>query len=107
KDRHYIASMEIAGDKNIIVFQNEDGNHWTETHKHRPVYQMERGDVFWFVLGHVILFPLALAVLILTALALPLYVLWAKVNQRRQPPVIFHPEAQHILETPGVNHAFS
>ncbi len=101
-----LASMESAGEKQVFVFESENGLHWKETHKHRPFYQMPRGDMFWFILGHLLLLPLALLVLIATFLCLPLYYVWGKLKFQRAAQKVFHPEAQHILDTPGVNDAF-
>jgi len=85
-------------------FESRGGSHWKYTYKYRPLKQLYGGDQFWFVLGHILLLPLALLVLLITALCLPLYWLWGR--RRRLYPVDMHGEAKRIVADPFVQPLF-
>lgn len=60
------------------IAESRNGSHWQEAKQFRPGENLDAGDLFWFVLGHILLVPLALAALVGTALCLPLYWLWQR-----------------------------
>lgn len=87
-------------------FETRDGSHYTETQALRPLETMTRGDIVWFILGHIILFPLALLILLFTAICLPLYLVWSKVRRPRDSDMEIHGEVTRILNDPKGNMHF-
>lgn len=82
------------------------GSHWEETHQFRVLDHLTRGDIFWFVLGHLLLLPLVVVVLLATAACLPLYVLWQKLRQRSRRLPETHGEVIRLMNDPYVHPAF-
>jgi GT2 family glycosyltransferase len=104
KDRFQHSSATNNGETHI--FESKNGSHWKETFQYRPLNLLYGGDVFWFILGHAILLPLAITVLCLTALCLPLYLLWGRLRQKFPQEADIHGEVQRILDDPYVSGQF-
>lgn len=80
------------------IYESHDGQHWKDTHVFRPFNRMTRGDCAWFVLGHILLAPLAILVLVLSVLALPLFKLWSWWHYRHPTEIDVHGEVKNILK---------
>lgn len=83
-----------------------NGSHWEETEQFRVLDHLTRGDIFWLVLGHLLLLPLVMVVLLITAAALPLYKLWQKRRWRSAPAPETHGEVVRLMNDPYVHPAF-
>lgn len=88
------------------VYEARENSHYEETRENRPLEDLSRGDIVWFIIGHILLVPLALLVLLGTALCLPLYMLWSKF---RRPVVLesdIHGETWRLLYEREVQEQF-
>jgi GT2 family glycosyltransferase len=90
----------------IRDFESYNGEHWLETHKYRPLQTMTRGDIVFFILGHLLLLPLAVLVLGITLLCLPIFRLWARLSGRARKTPDVHGEVMRMMADPSINEAF-
>lgn len=94
-----------AGKKLEVEFR--DGSHWDEIKEYRTFDKFTRGDRVWFILGHILLLPLALAVLALTTLSLPLYAIWMLYRRNKLHEVETHGEViRMMIREPGCHPSF-
>lgn len=84
------------------ITESRNGSHWEDTKRHRPLEIFTRGDIVWFIIGHILLLPLALLSLLLTVIALPIYYLWSLHRKRNPVEPDVHGEVNRLTTNPVI-----